>query len=67
MELKRIKQCSHCPWRKDACVDDIPGYSYELHPKLEATIAYPMDWTGLYPSLITLGRGKCEVCFKKGR
>jgi Family of unknown function (DUF6283) len=48
MELKRTKQCKHCPWRKDACVDDILGYSPELHPKLEETIAQPMDWSGLY-------------------
>jgi Family of unknown function (DUF6283) len=48
LTLKRTKQCRHCPWRKDVCVDDIPGYSPELHPKLKSTIAGPMDWTGAY-------------------
>jgi hypothetical protein len=48
MKLKRTKQCDHCPWRKDACVDDIPGYSPELHSKLEKTIAQPMNWSNPY-------------------
>lgn len=48
LSLKRTKQCSHCPWRKDVCVEDILGYSPELHPKLEETIAQPTDWSGLY-------------------
>ena len=45
LTLKRTKQCDHCPWRKDVCVDDIPGYVPELHLQLENTIAQPMDWS----------------------
>ena len=45
LTLKRTKQCDHCPWRKDICVDEIPGYVPELHPQLEKTIAKPMDWS----------------------
>ena len=47
LTLKRTKQCDHCPWRKDVCVDEIPGYVPELHPQLENTIAKPTDWTNV--------------------
>lgn len=41
-KLKRVKQCSHCPWRKDVDPFDIPnGYDPEKHRALEKTIAEP--------------------------
>jgi Family of unknown function (DUF6283) len=54
LTLKRTKQCDHCPWRKDVCVDDIPGYVPELHPALKSTIAGPMDWTGAYSNRLNI-------------
>ena len=39
-ELKRTKQCSKCPWRKDVNPHDIPnGYCETKHRALESTIA----------------------------
>ena len=38
--LKRTKQCSKCPWRKDVNPLDIPnGYSVEKYKALKDTIA----------------------------
>jgi hypothetical protein len=40
--LKRTKQCSKCPWRKDVDPHAIPnGYSEEKHRDLACTIADP--------------------------
>ena len=60
LTLKRTKQCDHCPWRKDACVEDIPGYVPELHPQLETTIAKPMDWSKLAQASSTLRLMACH-------
>ncbi len=39
-KLKRTKQCSKCPWRKDVDPNDIPnGYCVEKHKALDKTIA----------------------------
>lgn len=40
LQLRRTKQCQHCPWRKDTCPHEIPnGYSRDLHLALQSTIA----------------------------
>lgn len=37
---REIRQCKTCPWRAGTKLEDIPGYSVELHKKLgQSTIA----------------------------
>lgn len=41
-KLKRVNQCTKCPWRIDTDPNEIPnGYSVELHRALADTIAEP--------------------------
>lgn len=47
-KLKRTRQCSKCPWRKDVNPHDIPnGYSEEKHCALKSTIARPGDLSSI--------------------
>lgn len=48
-KLKRTRQCSACPWRKDVDPNDIPnGYTEERHRALESTIAREGDLSGVF-------------------
>jgi len=37
--LSHPKQCANCPWREDARLSTIPGYSVEKHLALKSTIS----------------------------
>lgn len=40
MQLKRVKQCAKCPWKKSVNPHDIPnGYDAQKHENLRSTIA----------------------------
>ena len=41
-KLKRVRQCSKCPWKVSTDPHEIPnGYSEDLHESLSCTIAEP--------------------------
>ena len=43
--LNREKQCKNCPWRVDADLSQIPGYSEQQHVNLQYTISKsPFDY-----------------------
>lgn len=48
MKLKRTKQCSKCPWRKDVNPHEIPnGYDVEKHRALKSTISKECDLSSI--------------------
>lgn len=54
-KLRRTRQCSKCPWRKDVDPYDIPnGYSPEAHAELIETIATEGDCRALLEGKISV-------------
>lgn len=42
-DFPTVKQCKTCPWRVGADVNNIPGYSEDMHRRLDRTIQSGLD------------------------
>ena len=55
MELKKLRQCALCPWRKSTNPHDIPdGYSEEKHKALSNTIATKAPTEQLFDRVVNV-------------